>query len=78
MELGRNGAKAKGFGESVPGLGDEAFFLGMGRMFFVRSGTNYILIQPQFVKDPHGVAIAAAKRVLDSPTFGVSRRAGSF
>jgi hypothetical protein len=70
MELGRNGANAKGLGESVPGLGDEAFFLGMGRMFFVRKGTNYILIQPQFVKDPHGVAIAAAKKVLESPGFG--------
>ena len=70
MELGRNGANAKGFGESVPSLGDEAFFLGMGRMFFVRKGTNYILIQPQFVKDLHGVAVAAAKKVLESPTFG--------
>jgi hypothetical protein len=70
MELGRNGSNAKGFGESVPGLGDEAFFLGMGRMFFVRKGTNYILIQPQFVKDPHGVAIAAARAVLESPSFG--------
>lgn len=54
----------------MPGLGDEAFFLGMGRMFFVRKGANYILIQPQFVKDPHGVAIAAARAVLESPVFG--------
>jgi hypothetical protein len=69
MELGRNGANAKGFGESVPGIGDEAFFLGMGRMFFVRKGTSYILIQPQFVKDPHAVALAAAKKVLESPGF---------
>lgn len=70
MELGRRGANAKGFGESVPGIGDEAFFLGMNRMFFVRRGTNYILIQPLFVKDPHAVSIAAAKKVLESAALG--------
>ncbi len=56
-------------GELVPGIGDEAFFATMHRMFFVRVGGHYLLIQPQFVKDPRGVCIAVAKKVLASPEF---------
>ncbi len=70
MEAGKNASNPATGGEAVPGIGDEAFFMGMGRMFFVRKGANYILVQPQFVKDPHGVAIAAARKVLESPNFG--------
>ncbi len=70
MEAGRNASRPEAGGETVPDLGDEAFFVGMGRMFFVRKGAHHILIQPQFVKDPHRVAIAAAKKVLESPNLG--------
>jgi hypothetical protein len=70
MELSRGLGATPAGGETIPGLGDEAFFVTMHRMFFVRKGASYLLIQPQFVKDPRGVAIAAAKKILESPNFG--------
>jgi hypothetical protein len=70
MELSRGLAAPQAGGETIPGLGDEAFFVTMHRMFFVRKGTSYLLIQPRFVRDPRGVAIAAAKKILESPNFG--------
>jgi hypothetical protein len=54
-------------GEVIPDLGDDAFFVTMHRMFFVRRGTDYLLIQPVFVKDKRAVSIAAARKILDSP-----------
>ena len=53
-------------GEVIPDLGDDAFFVTMHRMFFVRRGTDYLLIQPVFVKDKRAVSIAAARKILDS------------
>lgn len=70
MELAKKGGNAKAAGEAVPGLGDDAFFITMHRMFFVRKGTSYMLIQPQFVQDRRGVAIAAAQKIMESPHFG--------
>lgn len=69
MELSRGLASAQAGGEAIAGLGDEAFFVTMHRMFFVRRGRKYLLIQPQFVRDPRGVAIAAARKILESPNF---------
>lgn len=54
-------------GETVSGIGDDAFFVTMHRMFFVRRGTDYLLVQPLFVKDKRAVAIAAARKLLESP-----------
>jgi hypothetical protein len=54
-------------GEVISGLGDDAFFTTGRRMFFVRSGTDYLLIQPLFVKDKRAVSVAAARKALDSP-----------
>jgi len=54
-------------GESVSGIGDDAFFVTMHRMLFVRRGTDYMLIQPLFVKDKRAVSIAAARKLLESP-----------
>ena len=54
-------------GESVSGIGDDAFFVTMHRMFFVRRGTDYLMVQPLFVKDKRAVGIAAARKLLDSP-----------
>jgi hypothetical protein len=70
MEVARNVATPQFGGETIPGLGDQAFFTSMHKMLFVRKGTSYLLIQPQFVKDPRGVAIAAAGKILESPSFG--------
>ncbi len=70
MEAARSVSGTPLGGEAVPGIGEEAIFTTAHRMFFVRKGTSYILIQPQFVKDPRGVAVAAAKKVLESPNFG--------
>lgn len=53
-------------GESVPGVGDDAFFVTMHRMFFVRRGTDYLMVQPLFVKDKRAVGIAAARKALES------------
>ncbi len=69
MELSRGLAAPGAGGETIPGLGDEAFFVTMHRMFFVREGKRYLLIQPRFVRDPRGVAIAAARKILESPNF---------
>jgi hypothetical protein len=66
MEAARSVSGTSLGGEAVPGIGEEAIFTTAHRMFFVREGTSYILIQPQFVRDPRGVAIAAAKKVLES------------
>jgi hypothetical protein len=54
-------------GESVSGIGDDAFFVTMHRVFFVRRGTDYLMIQPLFVKDKRAVGIAAARKLLESP-----------
>jgi hypothetical protein len=54
-------------GENVPGIGDDAFFVTMHRMFFVRRGTDYLMVQPLYVKDKRAVGIAAARKLLDSP-----------
>ncbi len=70
MELGSKGRDPKAGGEDVPGIGDDAYFLTMHRMFLVRKGAGYLLVQPQFVKDPRAVCIAAARKVLASPDFG--------
>jgi hypothetical protein len=70
MEAARSVSGTSLGGEVVPGIGEEAIFTTAHRMFFVRKGTSYILIQSQFVKDPRGVAVAAAKKVLESPNLG--------
>ena len=54
-------------GEAISGVGDDAFFVTMHRMLFVRRGTDYLLVQPLYVKDKRAVGIAAARKVLDSP-----------
>ena len=54
-------------GESVSGIGDDAFFVTMHRMLFVRRGTDYLMVQPLFVKDKRAVGIAAARKLLESP-----------
>jgi hypothetical protein len=54
-------------GETVTGVGDDAFFVTMHRMLFVRRGADYLLIQPLFVKDKRAVGIAAARKLLESP-----------
>lgn len=54
-------------GEAVTGVGDDAFFVTMHRMFFVRRGTDYLMVQPLFVKDKRAVGIAAARKLLESP-----------
>ncbi len=69
MEAARGIAGTPLGGEAVADIGDDAVFSAMHRMFFVRKGTRYLLIQPQFVRDPRGVAIAAARKVLASPNF---------
>jgi hypothetical protein len=53
-------------GEVVSGIGDDAFFVTMHRMLFVRRGTDYLLVQPLYVKDKRAVGIAAARKLLDS------------
>lgn len=70
MEAARKVSGTTLGGEVVPGIGEEAIFTAAHRMFFVRQGTNYILIQPQFVPDPRGVSIAAARKILESPNLG--------
>jgi hypothetical protein len=54
-------------GEPVSGVGDDAFFVTMHRMFFVRRGTDYLMVQPLFVRDKREVGIAAARKLLESP-----------
>jgi hypothetical protein len=70
MEAARRVSGTALGGEVVPGIGEEAIFTAAHRMFFVRKGANYILIQPQFVPDPRGVCIAAARKILESPNLG--------
>lgn len=70
MEAARKVSGTTLGGEVVPGIGEEAIFTAAHRMFFVRKGTSYILIQPQFVPDPRGVSIAAARKILESPNLG--------
>jgi hypothetical protein len=54
-------------GENVAGIGDDAFFVTMHRMLFVRRGTDYLMVQPLYVKDKRAVGIAAARKLLESP-----------
>jgi hypothetical protein len=54
-------------GEAVSGIGDDAFFVTMHRMFFVRRGTDYLMVQPLYVKDKRAVGISAARKILESP-----------
>lgn len=70
MEAARKVSGTTLGGEVVPGIGEEAIFTAAHRMFFVRKGTSYILIQPLFVPDPRGVSIAAARKILESPRLG--------